>query len=68
MESAYRLLNRQDLLFVAVVNGAYSPAGDSAIPIYTGKTPGLATTYITDGSDIVLTETFGLPPLHCLRQ
>lgn len=52
---------------VVVVDGSYEgPAGE--VTVLRGQRPGVASTYLVDAEDEVVFETFGLPPLHAVRE
>lgn len=63
---AQRVVGESGPRFVAVAEGAAPPGAD--IPVFEGKAPGLATTYVLDEEGRVVYETFGLPPLCVLRE
>ena len=67
LRTARDLLGTASPVFAVVVDGAYEPA-ESDILILSGRCPGTATTYLTNHEGVVVIETFGMPPLHALRQ
>lgn len=53
---------------VAAVGVDGRPSGLSGtVPVFKGKAPATATTYVLDGEGKVVLETFGLPPLAALQ-
>ncbi len=57
-----------DLIMMALVSDDGVNVEPPGIPVFSGKAPALATTYVVgDGGKVVL-ETFGLPPLRALTQ
>lgn len=67
MESVRTAVHTSDIRLALVVDGA-PPALGGSVPVFTGKPPGGATTYLTDAQGRVALETFGLPPLQALAE
>ncbi|NIA14203.1 MAG: DUF1416 domain-containing protein [Nitrospiraceae bacterium] len=61
------LLGTSQPVFAVVIDGPYKPTGSDLL-VLSGKRPGAATTYLTNHEGVVALETFGMPPLHALRQ
>lgn len=55
------------VLFAVVVDGVPACA-NTDIPVFSGKAPGPATTYVVAADGTVALETFGLPPVRVLQQ
>lgn len=65
LASAREALGERAPLFALVVEG--NPAiGEARIPVFSGKPPASATTYVVGADGKVALETFGLPPLCAL--
>jgi hypothetical protein len=65
--SAHHILAKRDVSVAVVITGAFA-GQDTAIPVLTGKAPGVGTTYVLDSRGRVIFETFDLPPMRVFQE
>ncbi|HIJ65229.1 MAG TPA: hypothetical protein HPP77_04690, partial [Candidatus Hydrogenedentes bacterium] len=65
--AAHNILADDRVIFAVIVDGHFVRDG-VPIPIFSGKPPGPATTYVVGLDGRVVLETFGLPPLNVLQE
>jgi hypothetical protein len=67
LSRAKELIKLPNLSFAVMVDGPYSRTV-ADIPVFSGKAPTAATTYVLDSEGRVVLESYGMPPVSLLNQ
>lgn len=67
LEAAHRILGDDHVAMIAVMTDGASVV-DATVPVIAGAAPGVARTYLLDGSGTIVLESFGMPPHSAIRR